>query len=169
VGLAAAAIAKAHEVEVGATSRNAARESLIRSAGADRFYLDRGSIAETVHHEWDGGVDKVLELVGTTTLSDSLRCTREHGLVCMAGMVGDRWSFSDFAPMDVIPTAVSLTTYSGGVSDFMAMPMQQLVDQVAKGTLPIPAGRIFHIDDIVEAHRTMESNAAGGKIVVLTR
>jgi NADPH:quinone reductase-like Zn-dependent oxidoreductase len=64
---------------------------------------------------------------------------------------------------------VSLTTYSGGVSDFMAMPLQKLVDQVAAGALPIAAGRVFHIDDIVEAHRTMESNAAGGKIVVLTR
>jgi len=169
VGLAAAAIAKAHGVEVGATSRNAAGESLIRSAGADRFYLDSGSIAETVRHQWDGGVDKVLELVGTTTLADSLRTTREGGVVCMAGMVGNHWSLSDFAPMDVIPTAVSLTTYSGGVSDFMAMPLQQLVDQVADGTLPIAAGRVFHIDDIVAAHRTMESNAAGGKIVVLTR
>jgi len=169
VGLAAAAIAKAHGIEVGATSRNAASESLIRSAGADRFYLDGGSIAETVRRDWDGGADKVLELVGTTTLEDSLRCTREPGVVCMAGMVGNRWSFSDFAPMDVIPTAVSLTTYSGGVSDFMAMPLQRLVDQVAAGILPIPAGRVFHIDDIVEAHQTMEANAAGGKIVVLTR
>jgi NADPH:quinone reductase-like Zn-dependent oxidoreductase len=169
VGLAAAAIAKSHGIEVGATSRHAAGESLVRKAGADRFYLDTGSIAETVRGEWDGGVDKVLDLVGTMTLEDSLRTTREGGVVCMAGMVGDRWSFSDFAPMDAIPTAVSLTTYSGGVSDFMAMPLQQLVDQVAAGTLPIAAGRVFHIDDIVEAHRTMESNTAGGKIVVTTR
>lgn len=169
VGLAAAAIAKRHGIEVGATSRHAAGESLVRQAGADRFYLDPGSIAETIHREWDGGVDKVLELVGTTTLEDSLRATREGGVVCMAGMVGDRWSFSEFAPMDAIPTAVSLTTYSGGVSDFMAMPLQQLVDQVAAGTLPIAAARVFPIDDIVAAHRAMESNTAGGKIVVTTR
>ena len=29
-------------------------------------------------------------------------------------------------------------------------------------------GRVFQLDDIVEAHRCMEENAAGGKIVVLT-
>jgi NADPH:quinone reductase-like Zn-dependent oxidoreductase len=87
----------------------------------------------------------------------------------MAGMVGDRWSLADFAPMDVIPNAVSLTTYSGDVSDFMAMPLQHLVDQVSSGQLAIAPGRVFHIDDIVDAHRTMESNQAGGKIVVLTR
>ena len=29
-------------------------------------------------------------------------------------------------------------------------------------------GRVFKLDDIVEAHRCMEENKAGGKIVVLT-
>jgi NADPH:quinone reductase-like Zn-dependent oxidoreductase len=50
----------------------------------------------------------------------------------------------------------------------MAMPFQDLVDQVAAGSLRVTIGKIFHIDDIVEAHRLMDSNAAGGKIVVLT-
>ena len=76
---------------------------------------------------------------------------------------------ADFAPMDIIPSAVSLTTCSGGVSDFMATPLQHLIDRVSAGALAIPPGRVFHIDDIVEAHRTMETDRAGGKIVVLTR
>ncbi len=169
VGLAAAAIARLHGAEVAATSRSPAGEVVVRNAGADHFFLDDGDIAPAVRTTWDGGADKVLELVGTTTLEDSLRSTREPGIVCMAGMVGDRWSMADFAPMDVIPSAVSLTTYSGGVSDFMATPLQQLLDQVAAGTLPVGPSRVFHIDDIVEAHRTMESNSAGGKIVVIAR
>lgn len=169
VGLATAAIAKAHGVEVAATSRHRASEALVRNARADRFLVDDGAIADAVRRIWDGGADKVLELVGTTTLADSLAAVREPGIVCMAGMVGDRWSIDDFAPMDVIPTGVSLTTYSGDVADFMAMPLQDLIDQVADGTLPVKVGRVFALDDIVEAHRTMEGNAAGGKIVVVTR
>ncbi|VAV97401.1 hypothetical protein MNBD_ALPHA07-2233, partial [hydrothermal vent metagenome] len=31
-----------------------------------------------------------------------------------------------------------------------------------------PIGQVFHIDNIVAAHRAMEDNTAGGKIVVLT-
>ncbi|MEJ8859260.1 zinc-binding alcohol dehydrogenase family protein [Variovorax robiniae] len=169
VGLAAAAIARAHGAEVGATSRSSAGEALLREAGAHRFFLDDGAISDAVRHSWDGGVDKVLELVGTTTLKDSLHSTREAGIVCMAGMVGNEWSLADFAPMDVIPTSVSLTTYSGAVGDFMATPLQDLVDQVSARALPVPAGRVFHIDDIVEAHRTMENGTAAGKIVVTTR
>lgn len=169
VGLAAASIARAHGAEVGATSRNPAHEARVVAAGADRFFLDDGAIAERVVAQWAGGADKVLELVGTTTLADSLRCVREPGIVCMAGMVGDRWSLDDFAPMDFIPNAVSLTTYSGDVRDFMATPLQRLVDRVEAGELTIGPSRIFRLDDIVEAHRTMESNTAQGKIVVLTR
>ena len=168
VGLAAAAIARAHGAQVAATSRHPRREALVRGSGADHFVLDDGAIANTVKRIWKDGADKVLELVGTVTLADSLSAVREPGIVCMAGMVGDRWSFADFAPMDVIPTGVSLTTYSGGVDDFLAMPLQALLDQVADGTLPVRTARLFGLDDIVEAHRTMESNTAGGKIVVVT-
>jgi NADPH:quinone reductase-like Zn-dependent oxidoreductase len=169
VGLAAAAIARAHGAVVGATSRHAASEAQVRASGAEHFFLDDGAIAQPLRRAWEGGADKVLELVGTTTLADSLAAVREPGIVCMTGMVGDRWSFADFAPMDVIPTGVSLTTYSGGVEDFLSMPLQDLVDQVADGRLPVKVGRVFGLDDIVEAHRLMESNKAGGKIVVVTR
>jgi hypothetical protein len=34
--------------------------------------------------------------------------------------------------------------------------------------LQVQVGRVFHLDEIVEAHRCMEGNRAGGKIVVLT-
>lgn len=71
--------------------------------------------------------------------------------------------------MDVIPTDISLTTYSGGVDDFLAMPFQRLLDQVVTGEVPVKLGPVFRINDIVAAHRLMESNNAGGKIVVLVR
>jgi NADPH:quinone reductase-like Zn-dependent oxidoreductase len=46
------------------------------------------------------GVDKVLELVGTTTLKDSLPCAKQRGIVCITGIVGNKWSFDNFAPME---------------------------------------------------------------------
>ena len=56
---------------------------------------------------------QVLELVGTTTLEDSLQCANQHGLVCMTGMVGNQWALDNFSPMGSIPTTVCLTTYAG--------------------------------------------------------
>jgi NADPH:quinone reductase-like Zn-dependent oxidoreductase len=168
VGLAAAAIAKRHGASVAATTRRPEREKLLRTNGVDQVFIDTGSIAEQVKEVSPGGVDKVLELVGTTTLMDSLRCVKQRGIVCMTGMVGNKWSIDNFSPMDAIPTAVNLTTYDGGAEDFMLMPLQELVKQIAEGKLSVQIGKTFRLDEIVEAHRCMEQNKAGGKIVVLT-
>jgi NADPH:quinone reductase-like Zn-dependent oxidoreductase len=168
VGLAAAAIAKKHGAFVCSTTRRPDREKLLRASGVDQVLIDTGEIAQQVREVCPRGADKVLELVGTSTLADSLRCARQRGIVCMTGMVGNKWSFDSFSPMDVIPTAVSLTTYAGESEDFMLTPLDELVEQITAGTLPIQIGRTFQLGDIVEAHRCMEENKAGGKIVVLT-
>jgi len=130
--------------------------------------IDSGAIAAEARKVLPDGFDKVLELIGATTLADSLHCAKERGIVCLTGMVGNKWSFHNFEPMDVIPTAVCLTTYAGESQDFMRMPFQELLDQIASGELRVQIGKVFHLEQIVDAHRTMEENKAGGKIVVLT-
>jgi NADPH:quinone reductase-like Zn-dependent oxidoreductase len=50
----------------------------------------------------------------------------------------------------------------------MRTPLEELADQIAAGSLTVPIGRTFRLEEIVEAHRCMEENRAGGKIVVLT-
>ena len=167
VGLAAAAIAKRHGAVVAATTRRPDREKLLRSSGVDQVFIDTGAIAEQVKMVCPGGFDKVLELIGTTTLLDSLRCAKQRGIVCMTGMVGNKWSFENFSLMDAIPTAVYLTTYDGGPEDFMLTPLEELVEEIAAGRLHVQIGKIFRLDEIVDAHRCMEENKAGGKIVVL--
>lgn len=168
VGLAAAAIGKRHGAFVAATTRNPDRENLLRASGVDQVFIDTGTIADQILEVCANGVDKVLELVGTTTLKDSLRCAKKHGIVCMTGSVGNKWSFENFAPMEAIPSTVSLTTYAGESEDFIRMPLEDLVEQIADGTLHVQIGKVFRLDEIAEAHRCMEENKAGGKIVVLT-
>jgi NADPH:quinone reductase-like Zn-dependent oxidoreductase len=50
----------------------------------------------------------------------------------------------------------------------MSTPLQDMVEAIEAGTLPVTVGKTFKLEEIVEAHRTMEENKAGGKIVVLT-
>jgi NADPH:quinone reductase-like Zn-dependent oxidoreductase len=168
VGLTAAILARQAGLRVLATSRREDRRDMLLKNGADEVFIDQGEIAAAVRGAHPDGVHRVLELVGTTTLRDSLQCVATGGSVCMTGMVGNAWEFERFSPMDAIPTAVNLTTYSGGAGDFISTPLQQVVDAVQTGTFAPPIGRTFGIDDIVEAHRVMESNSAGGKIVVTT-
>ncbi len=79
VGLAAAAIAKNHGAFVASTTRKPDRAAMLRANGADQVFIDTGAIADQVREVCLGGFDKVLELVGTTTLKDSLQCARPRG------------------------------------------------------------------------------------------
>lgn len=168
VGLTAAILAKQAGLRVLATSRREDRRDMLLRNGAHEVFIDGGEIAPAVREAHPKGVNRVLELVGTTTLLDSLRCAAMGGSVCMTGMVGNAWELERFSPMGSIPTAVNLTTYSGGAEDFISTPLQQVVDAVEAGTFNPPIGVTFSIDEIVEAHRAMEDNSAGGKIVVTT-
>ena len=168
VGLAAAVLAKQQGATVAATTRKADRVTMLMDNGADHVLIDSGEIADEVRLLFPDGVDKVLELIGTTTLLDSLRCVARYGSVCMTGMVGNAWELDRFSPMGAIPSTVNLTTYSGGAQNFIDTPLQTVVNEVEAGRLTPRIGRVFQLDDIVAAHRCMEDNAAGGKIVVLT-
>ncbi len=168
VGLAAAVLAKQHGATVSATTRQPQREALLRENGADHVFIDSGTIAADVNAAIPGGVDRVLELVGTTTLLDSLQCAAPKGVVCMTGMVGNRWELDQFSPMGAIPTSVKLTTYAGGAEDFVKTPLQAFIDELEAGRAQSRVGPVFNLEDIVKAHRCMEENRAGGKIVVLT-
>ncbi len=168
VGLAAAAMAKNYGASVVATTRNPDHAELLHASGVNDVIKDNGAIADEVQRRFPGGVDKVLEMIGTVTLEDSLGCAKQGGIVCMTGIVGNQWAFERFAPMDVIPTGVYLTVYAGESDDFMRTPLGDLARQIEAGTLHLQVGKTFPLDEIVSAHRLMEENKAGGKIVVLT-
>lgn len=167
VGLVAAQLASRKGLVVASTTRQPDRLAFLAERGVHHPLPDLGTIAEDLRCIWPDGADKVLELVGTGTLLDSLNCVRKGGTVCMAGMVGGNWTLPDFEPMMAIPSGVRLTTYSGDVEDFLAMPLQELLDAVTSGELVPPLGPTFRLSDIAEAHRCMEGNHAMGKIVVI--
>jgi NADPH:quinone reductase-like Zn-dependent oxidoreductase len=105
VGLAAAAIARNHGAYVVSTTRRKDREGLLKESGANEVLVDNGSVSDKITEQFD----RVLELIGATTLEDSLQCVKPGGSVCMTGIVGNKWSLDDFSPMDSIPTAVNLS------------------------------------------------------------
>ena len=164
VGLAATAIAMNCGVEVTSTSRKEASEGLLRESGAADVLIDDGNLAAKAA----GNFDKCLELVGVQTMEDSMKCLKQGGICCLTGIVGGTWIVKDWNPMAGIPMATCLTWYGGGTPQFMSMPFQKLVEQVEKGELRVPIGKVFKLEEIVEAHRVMDANTAGGKIVVLT-
>ncbi|KAJ9383516.1 hypothetical protein DTO063F5_5173 [Paecilomyces variotii] len=168
VGFAAAGIAKQHGAIVASTSRKKEREGVVREYGADEFFVDDGAIAKQLEGQDERKFDKVLELVGTVTLADSLASTKKGGTVCVTGIVGNSWSMENFSPMEIIPKATKLTVYGGTEEDLKTMPFNELAEQIEHGKLKVKIGKVFKMDQIVEAHRCMDESRAEGKIVVLT-
>ena len=166
LGLAAAALAADHGCRVLATSRRGAGLELLASRGAEAL-LDDGRIAALVRKRLPGGVDAVLELVGTPTLRDSLAATAVHGTVCFAGMLSDSWTIPDFYPMDWIPNGVRLTTYAGEAHDLPATELQRVLDRIAAGALDLVPVHTYSLEDIVTAQRDMAAGAHIGKLVGL--
>jgi NADPH:quinone reductase-like Zn-dependent oxidoreductase len=166
VGLAAAAIARHHGAFVVSTTRKAEREDVLRGSGADDVIIDSGSIVEEARKKYPDGFDKVYELIGATTLADSLKTVKKGGIVCTAGIVGGKWIMDNFSPNAVIPSGVYLTTYSSSANSLMETPLDEMVELLKGGTMCIPI-KVYRLEEIVEAHKAMDESTACAKIVVL--
>ncbi|KAJ6445122.1 alcohol dehydrogenase superfamily, zinc-type [Purpureocillium lavendulum] len=147
---------------VAATTRSGARAQMLRDLGATDVFVDDGNLADQVPAQFD----KVLELVGATTLKDSVKCLRPKGTVCMTGIQGGKWVLDDFAPMTDLPQRRRLTGYSGDPSDFLALPWEQLIKAVEARTIQIPL-REFRLDQLQEVHKVLEDGGGGVKMVVV--
>lgn len=168
IGMTSAVLAKQRGCTVLATTRNPAKIDALRAVGVDHVIVDEGgSLVPAVRAVFEDGVDKVLELIGTSTLSDSLRCCADGGMVCMTGILGGEWVWKEFQPFLDVPNGVFLTSYSGGSEDVTAEQLQAFVAAVAEGRAPSNLDRTFTLDEIQDAHRFMEANRAKGKLVVL--
>lgn len=171
VGLAAAAIAKDAGAVVLSTSRKSDDHTaqVLRQSGADHVLVDDGSasLRDKVLSVCPGGVDKVLELVGGSTLAESLSCLASKGICCMAGIVGGGVLVPAFNPLAMIQTERYLTAY--GERNFAPsnLPLDDLIGKIMAGSLKIPLGKAFPMDQIVQAHEHVESNESRGKVVVM--
>ncbi len=167
IGMLSCELAKHYGLYVISTTRNPAKVSYLLENGADEVLIDSGSISKELRKQHPAGVDKVLELVGTKTLVDSLRCIRGRGIVCMTGILGNEWTMPAFTPMDDIPSTGRLSVYTGDATNLSSARLQEFIDAVAQGKVKLSIDQQFRLDQIVEAHQYMEDNRAKGKIVVL--
>lgn len=159
--------------EVIATTRSAERELLLRKLGADHVVISNGELAEALV-PIGGKVDAVLDLLGNSTIVDSMHATRRGGRVCLAGFLGGLAPLVDFNPLSQMPSGVHLSffgSFNFGSGDFplAEVPMQQIVNLVEGGQLHGRPSRVFAFSEVPHAHQLMERSEAMGKFVVLTQ
>ena len=97
---------------------------------------------------------------------------RRGGRACLAGWLGGLAPIADFNPLLQMASGVYLTFFGSfvfGTPGFPLsdVPLQKIAEDVAAGRLEAKPSRVFRFEEIREAHRVMEANEAGGKMVVV--
>lgn len=169
IGMLACQLAKSKGLTVISTSRNPNKKKALLDNGADFVVIDEGVVKDQVRDIYPDGVNKVLELIGTRTLKDSLKCIATKGMVCMTGILGNEWTMKEFTPMGDIPSLGRLTVYMGESKNISKELLQDFIDEVEGGTIRLNIDRIFNLDQVAEAHQYMEDNKAKGKLVVVVK
>lgn len=166
VGLAALQLAKSIGAKVISTTRSKGKVETLKKYGADHVLLDEGELQSALFSLYPNGINKVLELVGTVTLKDSIGMLEDKGILCMAGILGGEWVIDQFEPMIDIPSGRYFTQFDSGVN-FKEKLLKDLFQHIINHQIEVPIAKVFCLDEISEAHQLMESNRAVGKIVVV--
>ncbi|MEV4469455.1 zinc-binding alcohol dehydrogenase family protein [Nonomuraea sp. NPDC049504] len=169
-GQAALKLAVNAGAQVIATSRNPERFAMLEELGARRAEREEPDLCRRIGEARQ--LDAVLDLVGNSTILDSLAMLRRGGRACLAGWLGGLDPIADFNPLAQMASGVYLTFFASfvfGTPGFPLsdVPLQQIAEQVAAGRLKVEPARVFRFDEVPEAHRVMEANQAGGKMVVV--
>jgi NADPH:quinone reductase-like Zn-dependent oxidoreductase len=171
LGQAAVNIASHAGARIVASTRNPKRAETLEALGAKEIVLEAPDLSQRVRDRHPQGVDAVLELVGNSTVVDSLKMVRRDGRLCLAGFLGGLGPIQDFMPVMQLPSGVHFSFFGSFMLGSPAfptseIPMQTIVERVENGTYKARPARMFRFEEIREAHRLMESGAANGKIVV---
>ncbi|MYM90838.1 zinc-binding dehydrogenase [Rugamonas sp. FT82W] len=173
LGQAASNIAAHLGAQVIATTRRPLElADVLTRNGARHIVEERPALAGVVRGIASGGVDAVLDLIGNTTLLDSLACAaRPGGRVCQAGFLGGLEPLASFLPLQQLPPGVQLSffgSFAFGTPGYELdrLPWQEIVERVEQGRYHARPAKVFAFDDIVNAHAWLDAGAGLGKAVV---
>jgi NADPH:quinone reductase-like Zn-dependent oxidoreductase len=169
-GQAALKMAVATGARVIATTRSRERFGMLEKLGAARVELESKALAAEIAEAKQ--IDAVLDLVGNSTILDSLDMLRRGGTACLAGWLGGLEPIGDFNPLARMASGVYWSFFGSFVFGnpgfpLSDVPLEGIAAEVATGRLEAAPSRVFSFDEIHEAHRTMEAGEASGKMVVV--
>lgn len=167
VGIAAIQLAKNHGARVIATLSGSERVAALQALGLDVAldYRQQDIVAEVLRLTGGTGVDRVLELVGST-LNASLACLREWGTIVLAGNAGGTANADLTALQNANQTLTGLF-WGRELANAQARTLvDRLLQDALEGKFQIVIDRQFALADAALAHRYAEENRVLGRIIL---
>ncbi|KAM3087069.1 hypothetical protein ACMFMF_001001 [Clarireedia jacksonii] len=169
LGRAALNLAVERGVKVVATTRKEERFASLKALGAERIELESPDLSQRVPEKFDA----VLELIGNSTILDTLKMVRRGGRVCLAGFLGGLAPISEFNPLLQMASGVHFSffgSFTFGTPGFPLsdVPLTDIIRMVVEKKFKVEAVRVFKFgqEEIRSAHRVMDANLANGKMVM---
>ncbi len=173
IGTTAIQLAKAFGAEVYTTAGSTEKCEACVKLGAKRAinYRDE-DFADVVKSETGGkGVDVVLDMIGASYFEKNLAALAKDGCLSIIAFLGRAVAEKvDLRPIMVKRLTVTGSTMRPRTTDEKRAIRDELVEQVwpliESGQVAPVINRIFTLDEVVDAHRLMESSSHIGKIVM---
>ncbi len=173
IGTTAIQLAKAFGAEVYTTAGSAEKCEACVKLGAKRAINYREEdFADVVKSETGGkGVDVVLDMIGASYFEKNLAALAKDGCLSIIAFLGGAVAEKvDLRPIMVKRLTVTGSTMRPRTTDEKRAIRDELVEQVwpliESGQVAPVINRIFTLDEVVDAHRLMESSSHIGKIVM---
>jgi NADPH:quinone reductase len=168
VGLMLLQLAKAAGARVFGTTSTEEKAEVARKLGADAVLVAPTDLAAEMTALTGGqGVNLVFDSVGQATAAASLRCLAPFGHLVFFGTAS-----GPPPPIDVealYARSLKVSAYwlgSPHPADSHRAALQELVSDVAAGTLSCTLGLRLPVEEVAQAHRALESRGTVGKIIL---
>ncbi len=172
IGLTAIQLAKAFGAEVFTTVGNAEKSAFCKSIGADHVFNYKtddwmAGIANITHKK---GVDVILDMVGGSYIEKNLRSLALEGRYCFIAFLEGGTANVDFRPVMMkrqTITGSTLRARSDSQKAAIALALKEKVWPLlgSKKVSPV-IHHTFELEQIVDAHKLMESSTHIGKIML---
>ncbi|POR31695.1 NADPH quinone oxidoreductase PIG3 [Tolypocladium paradoxum] len=166
---------------VTATSRSEAKFAALKALGVSETVLEGPNLGGRLGESGKTTkFDCVLELVGNSTVVESLQLVRRDGRLCLAGWLGGLDPIKGpsgpeqdrgFNPLLQMASGVHFNFFGSfvfGTDDFPVsdVPLRTILQKVADGKIDAEPWKVFGFNEIHAAHEAMERGQAHGKMVV---
>ena len=172
IGLTAIQLAKAFGAEVFTTVGNEAKATFCKNIGADHVfnYKSQDWAAEVALITQKKGVNVILDMVGGSYIEKNLRVLALEGRYCFIAFLEGGQATIDFRPLMMKRQTITGSTLRARPDHQKAAIAVSLKEHVwpllaAKKVTPV-IHQTFALEEIVEAHKLMESSAHIGKIML---
>ncbi len=172
IGLTAIQLAKTFGAEVFTTVGNDAKAAFCKDIGADHVfnYKTQDWMAEIATITQKKGVNVILDMVGGSYIEKNLRSLALEGRYCFIAFLEGGKAEVDFRPLMMKRQTITGSTLRARPDAQKAKIAAELEAQVwpllAAGKVKLVIHETFALEDVVAAHRLMESSAHIGKIML---